>query len=179
MMRTPARFFQLGYVCADLDQAIESLSPAQSSPFLILDVASLGGDPDNLIRRIALAYLGAINIELIEIDPERDSIFRSALPADASHGPHHFGYLVDNDADWAAIVEAIERDGTWAMSGEVEGTLKYLYADRRTDLGQFVEYVKLDEGGRALFANVPRGMLTLTAGLQSARATKENRNVCE
>lgn len=179
MTRFDARFFQVGYVCDDLDRAIASFGPAQGAPFLVLDVAALGGDADNPIRRIALAYLGDINIELIEIDPERDSIFRIALSGDASQGFHHFGYLVDDSADWAAIVETVEREGTGAMSGEVEGTLRYLYADRRADLGHFVEYVKLDEGGRALFANVPRAMLTATAGRQFPRATKESRNVCE
>ena len=51
MTRFDTRFFQLGYVCVDLDRAIASFSPAQGAPFLVLDVAALGGDADNPIRR--------------------------------------------------------------------------------------------------------------------------------
>ena len=45
------------------------------------------------------------------------------------------------------------------MAGKVEGALQYLYVDRRADLGHFVEYIHLAEGGRALFASVPRARL--------------------
>ncbi|HZV09413.1 MAG TPA: hypothetical protein VFF94_06625, partial [Novosphingobium sp.] len=42
------------------------------------------------------------------------------------------------------------------LHGSMPGALDYSYADTRRDLGHFSEFIRLEAGGRAFFAAVPR-----------------------
>lgn len=152
-------FFQLAYVCSDLDAALATLSANPSETFLKIDVAALGATEDAPVQRIALGYLGSTNIEVIEVRSDIDSIFKHALREDGAPGFHHIGYLVDGDDNWARLIDRIGGADMSADIGHTEGVLSYLYLDERDGLGHFTEFVKLESGGRDLFAQVPRGML--------------------
>lgn len=154
------RFFHLGYVCRDLDRALASIlaSPVQDA-FLVMDVARGRPAAEVPLRRLSLACVNAVMIEIIEIADAASSIYHHALPEDHSLGFHHHGYLVESDDQWDALVEETHARGGPADAGDVPGLLRYIYVDRLADLGHFVEYVQLSEGGRALFARVPDNRL--------------------
>jgi hypothetical protein len=160
MIKNPdLAFFQLAYVCSDLDSALRTLCEKPSEAFLTIDVAALGAAADAPVKRLALGYLGNTNIELIEVRSDVESIFTHALREDRGPGFHHIGYLVDGEDNWQRLIDQIGGAHAAADIGHTDGFLSYLYLDRREALGHFVEYVKLEDGGRQLFANVPRGML--------------------
>jgi hypothetical protein len=158
-MQPVAEFFQVGYVCRNLRQAMSSLTGHHSPSFLVIDVAETLGVADAPIRRIGLAYLDHLNIEVLEVSPELESIFRDHLPPDSGLAFHHVGYLVTDPAQWEALERSVEASGGAAMKSEVPGHMSFLYLDRRSELGHYIEYVYLHDGGRALFTSVPRNQL--------------------
>jgi len=148
-------FFQLGYVTRDLDAACaafrDKFGPIE---FLVNEPTSPDGTP-RPTRRLALAYIDDIMTEIVEPDPEQQTIYDHAIP-DAA-GPirlHHFGYLID---DHEAMLERLKgMNYALPLHGTMPGLLDYIYADTRCDLGVFSEFIRLDEGGRAFFGAVPR-----------------------
>lgn len=148
-------FFQLGYVTRDLDSACvayrEKYGPVE---FMVNAPAPINGIAPPT-RRIALAYIDDVMTEIIEPDPDQQTIYDDATPA--STGAirlHHFGYLID---DHAAMLRQLDQMGyAVPLHGSMPGVLDYSYADTRADLGHFCEFIRLDEAGRAFFGSVPR-----------------------
>jgi hypothetical protein len=161
-MQPVAEFFQVGYVCRNLHQAMSSLAGHHSPSFLVIDVTEALGVADAPIRRIGLAYLDRLNIEVLEVSTELESIFREHLPPDLGLAFHHVGYLITDAAQWQELERSVEASGGAAMKGEVPGNMRFLYLDRRSEVGHYIEYVYLHDAGRALFANVPRNQLRAT-----------------
>jgi hypothetical protein len=158
------RYFHNGYVVRDVDAAIAGLAAADGRPsFLVMDVARGRPATESPIRRLALAGIGDHVYELIEADADAPSIYRSAVPADDSAAFHHTGYYIDTDEDWTALEREVERMGGAASAGAIPGMLRFIYVDRRADMGHFVEYVQVEDRGRALFAGVPANRLLAVA----------------
>lgn len=154
------RYYHNGYVCRDMDAAIAKLTGGGGpSSFFTMDVARGRPASESPMRRLALAGIGDHIYELLEIDASAPSIYQHAVPADDSIVFHHTGFYIDTDGDWAALEQEVERNGGAASAGEIPGVLRFIYVDRRADLGHFVEYVQVGEQGRALFANVPANYL--------------------
>lgn len=147
--------FQLGYVTRDLDQALDAFRRKYGpTEFLTYAPGIVNGAPSPT-RRIALAYLDDIMIEIIEPDPAQQTIFDAARPQQAgSIGFHHLGYLIDDHRDMLRRVAEAGYDVP--LHGSVEGMLDYSYADTRADIGHFSEFIRLDHGGRDFFETVPR-----------------------
>lgn len=148
-------FFQQGYVTRDLDAAITAYRAKFGEiEFLVNEPGPIDGKPP-ATKRIGLAYMDDVMIELIEPDPAQTTIYDDALPATA--GPirlHHFGYLID---DHQAMLRRLGDLGyAVPMHGTLPGALDYSYADTRADIGIYAEFIRLDEGGRAFFGAVPR-----------------------
>lgn len=148
-------FFQLGYVTRDLEKALatykERFGPVE---FMINEPGLVGGVPSPT-RRIGLAWIDDILTEIIEPDPGQQTIYDCVRPAIA--GPialHHFGYLIDDHEGMLQRLDAMGYEVP--LFGSVPGALDYSYADTRAELGHFCEFIRLDEGGRALFDSVPR-----------------------
>lgn len=157
------RFFQVGYVCRDLDQAIERIAGTAASSFLIIDVAGSLGEADAPVRRMALANLGPLNIELIEVAEGCGPFFSDALEKDGTLGFHHHGYLVTDMTAWAPLQQSLGGGQAPVMVGEVPGTLRYAYFDRRAELGHNIELIFLEEGGKTLFGSIPHTRLAPTS----------------
>lgn len=148
-------FFQVGYATRDLDRAMDLYRRRFGSiEFLAYEPGIVNG-ASSPTRRIALAYLGETMIEIIEPDPDQVTIFDQVVPAEVSGvGFHHFGYLVD---DHDAMLRRLEKSGyDVILKDRIEGFLDYSYADTRADFGHFSEFIRLDDAGRAFFAEVPR-----------------------
>lgn len=165
---TAGGFFQVGYVCRDLPMAMRQMCGADASTFLIVDVGDGLGAADAPVRRMALAHLGSLNIELIEVSDNCPPFFSDALKNDGSPGFHHYGYLATDPATWESLQASLGAGQGPVMAGEVPGTLRYAYFDRRADLGHYVELILLEEGGKALFDNVPFNRLAPTVSGEQA-----------
>jgi hypothetical protein len=145
------RFFQLGYVARDLDAAIAEF-PRRFGPaeFQIVNA----DQPNIATKRIALTWIGATMIELIEPSLSMPSIYLDAVPAHAGDIRfHHTGHLVD---DYPAATQRFKAEGYEVPMFLSYGTvLDCCYADARDRLGHYLECIRLGEEGRRWFSSVP------------------------
>lgn len=143
--------FQIAYASSDVERAAHLFREHfGTGAFTIID-------PPGDIMRIGLAYAGGTMIEVIQ--PLNDTTGLYAPWIEGMSGfalrQHHFGMLVDTAADLAAIRSAHVDAGTRvANEGSMPGALDFLYVDTTAALGHYLEYVRLDEGGRDMFSNV-------------------------
>ena len=143
------RFFQMGYVSRDADGAMahfnERFGPVE---FQVVP----GGTPS--IKRLALTYIGATMIEILEIDASIPSFYLDFLPARQSDVRlHHLGFLID---DYPAMLQRLRDEGyDIPLCGSAGDVLDVCYADARAQLGHYLEYIRLGEAGRSWFASVP------------------------
>lgn len=148
-------FFQLGYVTRDLDAAIAQYRKRFGEvEFAVNEPPAINGVPAPT-RRIALAWIDEVMTEIIEPDPAQTTIYDDLVPATA--GPialHHFGYLIDDHE--AMLQRCTDMGYAVPMAGKMPGALGYIYADTRAELGHWVEFITLEEGGRQFFGSVPR-----------------------
>lgn len=147
--------FQLAYVTNDVDRAAALFRERYGTgAFQIMrDVPD--GDTSLVL---GLGYAGRTNIELIAPAVGGRALYVDWI-ADASDFVvrfHHVGLLIEDDAGWGAMRAAIVANGSpIAMEGSMPGAVDYLYADTVSELGHYLEYVRLHEGGRAMFSSVP------------------------
>lgn len=109
------------------------------------------------IMKIGLAFAGRMMIELIQPIDDPTGIYTGWIAGAEGFAlrQHHFGILVDS-ADAMAAIRSVHVDNGTAVAteGSLPGSLDYLYVDTTPLLGHYLEYVRLDEGGRAMFASV-------------------------
>lgn len=145
--------FQVAYVTNDLEAAAWLMRDAYGwGEFLFMR------DIPGSLTDIALAYSGATMIELMQPLAVAGDFYSDHLGQGEGlrirH--HHFGMLADTREDLAAIRAGhVALGNAIVLEGEVPGALDYLYADCRASLGHYLEYIRLDEGGRQMFAAVP------------------------
>lgn len=144
--------FQIAYVVRDAEKAIEAFGAKLGAPNWKIRQASPGAPA----KRIALAHAGGVVLELVEPDPEQDTIFRSWIPDDpAAARFHHLGYYIENEAEWKKVVDAYHAAGIETMCGKLGDLLDYGYADTVAQLGHYVEIVLLHEAGKDFFTRAP------------------------
>jgi hypothetical protein len=150
------RFFQLGYVTSDLDQAIHQYTRLGISKFFIFDTAQMRPDLPHRLR-VGLAWTGPVMIELIQ-PMNHVELYADAMPKNGfGINHHHTGYLVDTDDQFGEAVAWIEgQKMTFANKGRMEGNMELFYADARQTVGHYLEVVHLFEGGERMFAQVPK-----------------------
>src|SRR4051794_6249015 len=123
----------------------------------LIDMAARFG-AQSPIRFLANAYAQDVMVELIEPLSGAPSIYQNWTPAEGSGIRfHHLGFLIRNDEEWDAARATLAADNiAIASEGDVNGLLKYLYADTVDDLGHYFELVYPQPGASAFFANIPR-----------------------
>lgn len=142
--------FQIAYATNDLENAMRLFRDRfGTGRFTMLDVPAD-------VMRIGLAYAGRMMIELIQ--PVNDGGLYSNWIAGTEGFAlrhHHFGILADSKAQLTAIRQAhIDAGTTIATEGSMPGALDFLYVDTTADLGHYLEYVRLDPAGVAIFAQI-------------------------
>lgn len=103
------------------------------------------GQPADYAMRIALAWIGPLRIELIEM-AGGDSVYADFV-REHGYGVHHFGVLVD-DMD-AALAQAGEAGLIMTMDGAGfgrDGDGHYAYLDTERDLGTTLELIARPKG---------------------------------
>ena len=91
-------------------------------------------------QKLAFVWIEDLQVELIQPGPgDVLSLYRDALPPDASIRFHHVCHRVD---DWASLLREVDR-GPYpvVLKGGTPGFLEFLYLDTRDWLGHYLEYV--------------------------------------
>jgi hypothetical protein len=138
-------FFQNAYVTRNLAKGIADLRDKHGVdgnimeiPFETDVVTPHGSGP--VIAKVALVWVGDVQLELIEPVSGLGQIYSDALPAGDALAFHHVGMRTfDMDA-----VRAEARAKGWpiAFQGGGDG-FKFTYLDTRDTLGHYLEYVEI------------------------------------
>jgi hypothetical protein len=149
--------WQLGYVVADVEGAMQGWLAQGVGPWYVLDPFPVDrfsyqeGDPSIIPRiTIALTYSGGVQVELIQQHDETPTLYRDFL-ARTGGGLQHLGYL---PADYDAALASAKAEG-WAVyhQGSAAGT-RFSYLDGGNHPGAVAEIVDLDAGSRGFFAHI-------------------------
>lgn len=147
------RHFQIAYVVDNIDAGIaEFTSKYAVAKWHVMDLVAFNG-PESAVRHIALAWTDAeLMVELIEPNPAVASIYSNWRPDLAGPRFHHLGFLVDSDAEFAAIRRQFEVAGCpVAAEGSAGDMLDFAYIDTSRTLGHYYELIHLKGEGRTQF----------------------------
>jgi hypothetical protein len=152
-------FYQICYVTADLDAGMKQLAAMHGvERFRIKrDVKSLPGMPAMRMNQ-AHVYVGPVQIELIQPAGGDDALYRDFCAADGrSLRFHHYAMWVDDPAEFEGLLPALKvQNVPVAFASTIPNIGKVIYADLRSALGHYVEYVHLiPEVKRTYYADVP------------------------
>jgi hypothetical protein len=151
------KFFQLGYVCRNIDRAMETFSDRCG----VREWGTMEGPMPQLgrvpVQKIALAFRGDIQVELIQPQLDLPSVYDNAIPADeVSARLHHFGYICEDEAEWDRVHAHHARLGNPRVAGMDLDMVRYCYFDTYADLGHLTEYFMPGPDMLAFWASLPR-----------------------
>ena len=144
---------QIAYVANDLDRAMALLRDnCGCGEFHVMrDIPDASMD-------IALAYSGNMNYEIIRHHDASGNFYSDWIAGEEGFviRHHHFCMYPETREEMDRLkARHIELGNPIVMDIEMPGHLDVFYADATTTLGHYLEYVRLEEGGRAMFAAVP------------------------
>lgn len=152
-------FLQMAYVTADLDAAMQKFGQRYGVsnwlPMPGIEVETAPGKAAT--ANIALAYVGSVQLELIEPVGGDDAIYREAVPSSGTRF-HHFAQQIATEVELdAAEAAARAQLVPIAMHGSSGGGLvRYFYTDHRDTLGHYVEHIWYAPEMVAFLDQVPR-----------------------
>ena len=139
---------QIGYVVEDIEKACRLLGSclgvkAWYRPRIVKQKLFY---KDVLIEAklsIAVGYAGPNQVELVQYDPQRDSLFEVA-PADPETTPHHLGFFVRSvEAHRLRLLDRgmrpVQYGSIWFAKGH---RTRVAYFDARNSLGHVVELIE-------------------------------------
>lgn len=150
--------FQTAYVVSDIDEALALAACRFSAPRMQVNrhmTIETGRGAAHC--HFALAFVGDVQVELIQPVGGEDDIYRGMLPPGGGMRLHHVGCLVDPAADWNALLSEIGANGRAVpVRGSFAGLMHYAYADHRDEIGHYIEYMQATPAGQGIFDDVPR-----------------------
>ena len=152
------KHFQIAYVVRNLEAARARFARDFGiAEWDVMDMAALLG-PGHGTRFIGNAFAGDVMIELIEPDPDAETLFRDWIPeAEDGSRLHHLGFLVHSDAAYHSAIARMDAAGfPAAHSGSFGDNLDFHYADTTAQLGHYYELINLKPAGEQFFARIPR-----------------------
>ena len=137
-------FFQNAYVTRNLDKGIAGLQRSHGiGEVMLIDFATDVVTPHGrgpVTAKVALVWVGGLQLELIEPLTGLSQIYSDALPDDDALRFHHVGMRI---FDMEALrAEAGAKGWPIAFQGGGEG-FQFTYIDTRDTLGHYLEYVEL------------------------------------
>src|SRR5262249_10122588 len=152
--------YQIAFVTSDLDEAMSLFAGTFGiSRFEVRRHLSSSTGMPRMTVHVAHAYVGPMMIELIQPAGGEDTLYREILPRDGfAIRPHHFGFMVRSKEELERISAALEtRNVPIAFDASIPAIARAVYADARSSLGHYLEYVYLQpEARRGYCAQVPR-----------------------
>jgi len=143
--------FQHAYIVRDLDAAIASFKEHyRIERFTPVPMPQMEG-PTSM--RIALAWSGGQMIELIEARGPGLEIYTEWSVPGQDIRLHHFGYLIENNAQWAALEQRLETEAKPQVFSGVPSICKFIYVFAK-ELGHYLEFVYPTAEGKAFFESV-------------------------
>jgi extradiol dioxygenase family protein len=143
--------FQHAYIVRDLDTAIATFREHYGiEKFTPVPMPQMEG-PTSM--RIALAWSGGHMIELIEARGPGLEIYTEWSIHGQDIRLHHFGYLIENDAQWAALGEKLEAEGKPQVFYGSPSICKFIYVFAK-ELGHYLEFIYPTAEGKAFFESV-------------------------
>lgn len=140
---------QVALIVEDLDKAVETywklfgIGPWHIYTYgkPLVKRMTYHGKPSEYKMRIALAYIGPLRIELIEI-LEGDTVYADFVK-EHGYGVHHFGVLVDDMEEAIARAEAAGLTMTQDGAGfGLDGDGHYAYLDTEGKIGVTIELIQ-------------------------------------
>ncbi len=139
---------QLGYVVDDIDGARRRIGSrlgvqAWYRPRVIKQKLVFQTRPIEHDLSIVVGYGGGVQVELIERDDRRSSLFEIAT-ADPEVNPHHFGYFVPSvESQLTRLADlglrSVQHGSIWFARGH---RTRVAYVDARPTLGAIVELIE-------------------------------------
>jgi len=136
---------QVGFVVHDVFRSVGDHKRAHgTSPWLVTDQlhpALVRGVPGHANLRIALAYWGSVQLELIQ--PLQSGTVHADEGITSEERPHHLGFMV---SDLKKRLSACERLGIGILqSGTIRDsgmTVEYVYLDTAKSMGIILELIR-------------------------------------
>ncbi len=148
---------QYAYVVNDLDEGIRHwVETLGAGPFFVSRrhhgrEHTYRGKPDDAVFSYAFGQAGPAQIQLIQVEDERSSIYRDMF-APGEEGFHHIACLVPA-ADMATEVKRFV-DAGFEVASTLQSYVPVAYLDCRSALGFFVELHGLNEDVEELFTQI-------------------------
>lgn len=150
---------QLAYVVEDMDQAVERWHEQTGlRPFAVTPECRpfegaryRGADCSDILLRLGFAYIGDIQLELIQQLNEAPSIYREAM-ARGHTGLHHYGVCVE---DFAAVrQDALNRGFTAVVDAGSDKAARMSYLESDQIKGLIFELIEWNRFSRPYFDGV-------------------------
>jgi hypothetical protein len=154
-------FYQVAYVTSDFDRALAQFGVTHRvGSFMELRGMHYATGPGReAICDVALAYVGATEIEVIHPISGDVQVYRDYLPRDGTFAVrfHHLSRLFETKEELEQELAGFRLQGRAVpVDGSAPGTARYFYADFRPELGHYVEGIYFEPEARAWLASIPR-----------------------
>lgn len=154
-------FAQIAYVTSDFDRAIMQFGERYGVPnWMPMPDMEIQTAPGRTCRaNIGLAYVGPVQLEVIQPLGGDDLVYRAPLPANGfAVRFHHIAQTLATEAELdAAEAQAQQAQMPIAIRGAFPGGLaRYFYTDHRDTLGHYVEHIWYAPEALELFNHIPR-----------------------
>jgi hypothetical protein len=160
-VQVPSRgISQVAYVTNDFDRAQVLFAETHGITkfFEMRDTCYPTSEGREATCHIGLAYVGGVEIEIIEPLAGDVQLYRDYVPVDGFGVRfHHICKLYESDEAYDRAVSAYRKRGLrFPINGTMQGT-RFFYVDMRAELGHYVEGVTFSPDTRAaMLAAIPR-----------------------
>ncbi|MEM9176641.1 MAG: VOC family protein [Myxococcota bacterium] len=152
---------QTAYLVPDVDQAIEEWGrQLEIGPFaLCREITPLAGSKyrgepaPEVVMNVAFAYLGELQLELIEQVNDTPSMYREAIEK-RGYGHHHYGFCIE-DFD-GTTARALAGDFDAVVEAGVPGFARMSYIESKTIPGLVCEVIEWNDFTRPYFDGIHR-----------------------
>ena len=148
-----AEHFQIAWATSDIDRAQQIFA----EQYGVRRWTRLAGQlPAGGQIHVELAWVGGVMVELMFASGEGSAIYMDRLPDTGGFQMrlHHFGYILDNEAAWDALMAKVAHKGhAMPHISHNAGFMKSCFVDA-PELGHYLEYICPKPAGRAFFESV-------------------------
>lgn len=138
------RFWQMAYVTNDFDRALALFAEKTGvrNFFIGRDASFMVGPNSEAHCSVAVAMAGGIQVEIIEPRGGADHVYRDVLAGNAFQiHYHHEAKRIDSLEQLAALKDEVRGQGFEIVIDGTNPLATYFYADTRSLLGHYTEFM--------------------------------------